>query len=193
MFDVADKDKTGNISFGEFYSFLQTESKAEAAKQKDNVVVAAHDPVAQRQAAREEAPLSALRNPMQGQMQKAMLHGMGFQGTAIDEMVAGKYTPGEVNKIVLEQINKCPEMKALYESNHPLVTDFFTHDFDHQRTQHTLAANPDLQKAYNAFVAQGFQASTGVTPAPGYPPPQAGYPPQAGAYPPAAYPPQAGY
>lgn len=166
MFDVADKDKTGNITFTEFYSFLQIESKAEADKQKDNVVVAAHDPIARAQANRECAPGSALRPSWAPAMNKAMLHGMGIQGTMTDELVAGKYTPGEINNIQLEQINKCPEMKALYESNRPLVTDFFIHGYDHARSQRTLDANPELQKAYTAMAAQMQQAFTGVAPNP---------------------------
>lgn len=44
MFEVADKDTTGSISFDEFYSFLQKESRQEAEKQKDNVIVAVNDP-----------------------------------------------------------------------------------------------------------------------------------------------------
>lgn len=50
MFKLADKDGTGSITFTEFYTFLQTDSKQEAAKQKDHAVVAIADPLAAQQA-----------------------------------------------------------------------------------------------------------------------------------------------
>ena len=61
MFKLADKDSTGSITFDEFYTFLQTDSKKEAAKQKDHAIVAIADPVAAQQA-RMNTPGYALRS-----------------------------------------------------------------------------------------------------------------------------------
>ncbi len=50
MFAKSDKDRGGSITFDEFMSFLQNESKQEVAQQKQNLVVAAGDPSARYQA-----------------------------------------------------------------------------------------------------------------------------------------------
>ncbi len=52
MFAKADKDRGGSITFDEFMSFLQNESKQEAAQQKANLAAAANDPNASSHAQR---------------------------------------------------------------------------------------------------------------------------------------------
>ncbi len=57
MFAKADKDRGGSITFDEFISFLQNESKQEVAQQKANLATAAGDPNAQYQARQKYDPL----------------------------------------------------------------------------------------------------------------------------------------
>jgi hypothetical protein len=61
------------------------------------------------------------------------------------------YTPGEINPIVLNGILSCPEMKAQYDTNKPLVTEFYAHQYDQARCNNILAANPEFAKAHSAM------------------------------------------
>lgn len=181
MFKLADKNSTGSITFDEFYTFLQTDSKKEAAKQKDHAIVAIADPVAAQQA-RMNTPGYALRSlashirlpcrflysrlRLSAAIGRDMTAGiMGVMGVHVapnsqaDQFFhPPPYVPGEMTSAHRQAVDASPEMSALFQRNPALVTDFFTHQYtDPARCQRLLAENPELAAASNAMQMQMMQ------------------------------------
>lgn len=79
-------------------------------------------------------------------------------GGAADQMMnPPKYVPGEIPAQDMMIINQSPDMSALYEKNKPLVTEYYTHQYDAARCQKLVAENPELAAALQHMQAQQMQ------------------------------------
>jgi Ca2+-binding EF-hand superfamily protein len=150
MFDKADKDKGGSITFDEFKAFLQHDSKAEADRIQLNFQVAANDPRAMNKANFEASPGNKLQ--IGGYQGQAKLGGALLGNSAFGQLhkdMHSEFVPGTLMSTQVAVINQFPKMSALYATKKELVTDFFlssqAHRYDLQRD--LLNKNPDLKDA----------------------------------------------
>jgi len=160
MFSLADKDKGGNISYPEFLSFLQNESKAEATQQAANMAQAGADPHARMQAAMHARPDPfGLNAKMTGAVMNAVIQEpdqstvAGANAAGIKHMMTAEYKVGEQNQLSPHEValvKQHPKMFAQYEKKPALVTQVM-HTPDLVKQRALLDADPELKLTWFEF------------------------------------------